>query len=186
MKNYFLIHGTFGDPNENWFPWLADKLRQNGANVIIPRFPTPEGQAYENWERILKKDRALINERTVFFAHSSGCPFIIDYIVKNKVAVDGLLCVSGFYDFFIGDETFDRLNKEFYFDDLDISEIKELSRFIYCVYSNNDPYLPREQLVAFSKKVATESEEIKNGGHFNKDSGFLEFPQLINALKKYQ
>lgn len=31
MKNYFIIHGSFGNSQENWFPWLEKKLTKNGG-----------------------------------------------------------------------------------------------------------------------------------------------------------
>ena len=27
MKNYFIIHGSFGNSKENWFPWLENELK---------------------------------------------------------------------------------------------------------------------------------------------------------------
>jgi hypothetical protein len=43
MKKFVIIHGTKGSPEGNWFPWLADFLRQQHAEVVVPRMPTPEG-----------------------------------------------------------------------------------------------------------------------------------------------
>lgn len=35
MKNYFIIHGSFGDSNEHYIPWLKQKLSGGG---IMPKF----------------------------------------------------------------------------------------------------------------------------------------------------
>ena len=43
MKIFF-IHGFDGDENDNWFPWLREKLQNDEVEVIIPNFPTPENQ----------------------------------------------------------------------------------------------------------------------------------------------
>ena len=52
MNTIFLIHGAYGNPNENWFPWLKKQLENKRNKVIIPTFPTPEGQTLENWNKI--------------------------------------------------------------------------------------------------------------------------------------
>ena len=31
--NYVIVHGTFGHPGENWFPWLAEQI----ANLDLSR-----------------------------------------------------------------------------------------------------------------------------------------------------
>ncbi len=33
MKNYFIIHGTFGHNKENWFPWLETELKNQGGGM---------------------------------------------------------------------------------------------------------------------------------------------------------
>jgi predicted alpha/beta hydrolase family esterase len=45
MANIFIIHGSYGNPDENWFPWLKKELEQEGHKVFVPKFPTPEDQS---------------------------------------------------------------------------------------------------------------------------------------------
>jgi len=40
MSNAFIIHGTGGYPEENWFPWLKKKLEEFNYKVFVPQFPT--------------------------------------------------------------------------------------------------------------------------------------------------
>ncbi len=41
MRNIFLIHGSYGHPQENWFPWLKKELESLGHKVYVPAFPIP-------------------------------------------------------------------------------------------------------------------------------------------------
>ena len=183
MRNIFLIHGTLGNPDENWFPWLFKNIQMSkDIKVFIPHFPTPEDQNYKSWEKILLQYKKFINNDTVFIAHSSGCPFIIDFLVKNKISVYSLILISGFYDFLSGDKNFDNLNKEFYLQGIDISDIKKFSKIVHCIYSDNDPFLSKQELLLFANKVSTTNQVIKKGGHFNESSGFLKFPELLKTL----
>lgn len=36
--NYVIVHGTFGHPGENWFPWLAEEI----ANLDLSRNTSKE------------------------------------------------------------------------------------------------------------------------------------------------
>ena len=51
-----LIHGAYGSPQENWFPWLVAKLREQGLDTYVPAFPTPEGQNLAAWKEIFDDD----------------------------------------------------------------------------------------------------------------------------------
>ncbi|MBI5073039.1 hypothetical protein HZA99_04435 [Candidatus Woesearchaeota archaeon] len=44
MKYAIIVHGTDGHPQENWFPWLKEKLKLYGYEVFVPQFPTPQNQ----------------------------------------------------------------------------------------------------------------------------------------------
>jgi hypothetical protein len=41
MRNIFIIHGSYGYPEENWFPWLKKELSKLGHRVFVPKFPIP-------------------------------------------------------------------------------------------------------------------------------------------------
>ena len=34
-----IIHGSYGNPNENWFPWLKMELEKIGYKVFVPVLP---------------------------------------------------------------------------------------------------------------------------------------------------
>ena len=63
--NVFIIHGIYGNPNENWFPWLKTELEKKGHEAIAPKFPTPIGQSLESWLKIFKKYEEKISSETI-------------------------------------------------------------------------------------------------------------------------
>lgn len=40
-NNYFIIHGSYGNPYKNWIPWLKKQLSKRKLNCIVPSFPPP-------------------------------------------------------------------------------------------------------------------------------------------------
>ena len=183
-KNYFIIHGSFGNPYENWFPWLNEKLSREGNAVIVPQFPIGvEFQNYDNWSKLLKYylDLGLINENTVIIGHSIAPIFIIKFILENKVKLNKLISVSGFNNFTTDGGAFDKVNSTFFVNE-DKSQIKNYVNEIICFYSDNDPYLPFDVSDSFANEVSTKKVTIHNGGHFNSDAGYDTFDKLLEYI----
>lgn len=89
MSNYFIIHGSYGNPYKNWIPWLKKELSKRRLKCMVPDFPTPDKQDYESWSRILKSylDIGCITEETTFITHSLGGIFIVKFLIENRVKV---------------------------------------------------------------------------------------------------
>jgi predicted alpha/beta hydrolase family esterase len=182
MDNYIIIHGSYGSPDGNWFPWLAAELKREGKDVVVPAFPTPEGQNYESWEAVLKKYSDMINENTVFIAHSIAPIFVCKFLINNKIKVKGIIAVAGANKFLTGNNNYDNVNKSFFMPDSELANINEYIKFIYCFYSDNDPYIPLKYLENFVKVTKAEKNLIPNGGHLNAETGYTSFPEILGVI----
>ena len=91
MKNYFIIHGTFGHNKENWFPWLEQELVNLGYEVFNFNYPTPKGHNFENWSKVLDQAKDKITEESVFICHSSAPIFLIKYCLTNNIKIGKLI-----------------------------------------------------------------------------------------------
>jgi len=185
MSNYFIIHGLAGKPFENWFPWLENKLSENDLRCIVPQFPTPHDQSYQNWEKLLNyyKEFKLIDADTIFIAHSVGCPFIAKYVIRNDIKIKGLISISGFNKFFSGMEEFDILNESFYLDNQELSKFKDHADIIHCFISKNDPHIPFIYLNEFANVIGGNLHIIPDGGHFNATAGYVKFDEIYDIIK---
>jgi hypothetical protein len=83
-SSIFIFHGTGGHPKENWFAWLQGKLEGNVHNVIVPQFPTPEGQSLEAWLKVLEPYRESIDQDTILIGHSLGGIFLLRLLERFK------------------------------------------------------------------------------------------------------
>ena len=182
-NNYFVIHGSFGSPFGNWFPYLRKEIENRNLEVYTPDFPTGVGfQNYENWSKLLKcyLEASIINENTIIFAHSIAPVFICKFLIANKIKVKRLVFICGFNNYLGINEEYDNVNKTMYFDNLE--DVKQLAQEIICFYSKNDPYVKYEVEKDFADTIATKQIVIDNGGHLNSESGYTEFKELLEYL----
>lgn len=179
MDNYIIIHGSFGSKNGNWFPWLKEKLENEGKKVDVPQMPVGvEKQNFENWSKIM--DDLDINENTIIIAHSIAPIFVCKYLITNKVKVKKLIFVCGFNNYLGIDSDFDAVNKPMFIDNYD--DVKNYCSNIVCYYSDNDPYVKYDVEKSFADKLTDKSIIIKNGGHINSESGYTKFEDILKEI----
>lgn len=157
----FLIHGSFGNPKENWLPWLKKQFVNLGHEVYVPKFPVEdyekfskkveknpktiaENQNLQNWRKVFKRFENRIDENTVFIGHSLGPAFILRVLESINKRVKAAILVSGFLGR-IGIPVFDIVNSTFVDTPFNWSKIKENCREFYVISSDNDPYVPFSQ-----------------------------------------
>lgn len=182
-ENYFLIHGSFGSPLVNWLPWLRKQLRNQSKEVYTPDFPTGVGfQNYENWAKLLKVylDASLITKNTTIVAHSIAPVFICKFLIENKVEVKKLIFVCGFNNYLGIDDNYDNVNRGMYLKNL--SDVKQYCDEIICFYTKNDLYVNYDAEKDFANTIATKQIIIDDGGHLNSESGYREFPELLEVI----
>lgn len=181
--NYILIHGSFGSPFVNWFPWLRSEIENRNLEVYTPDFPVGVGyQNYQNWSNLLKTyvTAEVLNENTIIFAHSIAPIFICKFLIENKIKVKRLVFVCGFNNYLGISEEYDTVNKIMFLNNL--TEIKKYCNDIICYFSNNDPYVKYEAEKEFADTISDKQVIIDDGGHLNAESGYIEFKELLECL----
>lgn len=182
MENYFLIHGSYGNPYKNWFPWLKSQLAKRKLNCIVPNFPSPTKQDYESWSRILEAylEIGCIAENTIFITHSLGGIFIVKFLIEHSIKIKKLVTVAGFNN--IKFEEDNSLYDSFYMSDEELEGLKKASFDKVCMYSNDDPYVPQIEAEKFAKCIDAEKVLVNDAGHFNEKSGYQEFGEILKFI----
>ncbi|MFC1599940.1 RBBP9/YdeN family alpha/beta hydrolase [Patescibacteria group bacterium] len=179
MQNIFIFHGVGGHPGENWFPWLKKELSSRGYNVIIPQFPTPEGQTLENWLQVLDEYHDYLNEDTILIGHSLGVPFALNVVEKYRVKAAFL--VAGYYG--SADENeYDASWETFSHKEFDWQLIRKNCKKFMVYESDNDPYVNVETAQKLANKFNVEVTLVKGAGHFNQAAGYIEFERLLEDI----
>lgn len=180
MYDFIIIHGSYGSPFENWFPWLYQQLENKGFKVLVPQMPCGDNQNYDNWSKVLNSYKNFINENTTFICHSLAPAFIINYLIDKKLKIKKAVLVAPFYQK-LGNEDFDKVNISFFIKK-DFAKISNFIKERYCIISRNDPYVPNIASIDFANMINAKIVEIDNAGHFNSKSGYTKFDLLLKYL----
>ena len=109
---YLILHGSFGNSQENWFPWLKQQLENQGHSVVVPNFPTDDWDELEKHGAKANKNQTLPNWLATFktqvipnidpskpislAAHSLGPLFTLHALKTFDLKVDTAVYVAPF------------------------------------------------------------------------------------------
>lgn len=186
MKRVIIIHGSYGYPTENWIPWLKTELNKLGVEVMVPQFPTPEGQDLSNWLKVLAQYEGKLTDETILVGHSVGASFIPSAIEYFNRPIKAAVLVAGFVSQLEKESPLLQVMLSTFVDkDFDWERIRILCPEFVILQSDNDPHVSFEKAGELARGVGAEITIIKNAGHFNVNSGYGEkFPQLLERLKE--
>lgn len=180
-SNAFICHGASGHPQENWFPWLKEKLEAKGLEVFVPAFPTPEGESLVAWLEVLKPHWDKINQDTILIGHSLGGMFLLKVLellgqsVKAAVFVGAPIGIQPIKNYG-SDKAFSGFN-------FDWAKIKPKAKNFIVYHSDNDPYVSLDNGQELAKHLGVDLTFIPNAGHFNAKAGYNKFEDLLNKLE---
>lgn len=180
MPTVFLFHGIYGSPDENWFPWLKNKLEKEGCAVYIPHFPTHENLKPEDWWKVFEPYEKYLDEDSIIIGHSLGCAFALKVIERHPVKVG----------FFVA-PAFGKTANEFTpimapiaDQPFDWQLIRSHCPNSHIFHSDNDSYLPKEKAEELSEHLHCSVTWVKGAGHFNAASGFTKFSLLLSVIEE--
>ncbi len=179
--NVIMIHGAYGTPEENWFPWLKTELEKAGYTVSVPKFPTPDGQDLENWLRVFDEYKGHLDEDTIFIGHSLGPAFILTVLEQIDRPIKASFLVAGFIGL-LNNTEFDKINKTFVNKRFNWDKIRANCPRFFTYASDNDPYVPLNKTDELSEKLGTKTIIMNKAGHFNAAAGYTTFQRLLEDV----
>lgn len=178
-----IIHGSYGFPERNWFPWLKMEVEKLGHEALVPKFPTPDGQEFSNWKSVLTKQVGALDDRTILIGHSVGAGFILSLLDEpDSVPIRAAFLVAGFTGT-LGLPDYDGINATFVGRQFDWKRIKLQSKKFFVINGDDDPYVPLAKGRAIADSLNVHHELIAGGGHLNEETGFITFPMLLEKLQ---
>ncbi len=182
MSNAFIIHGTEGYPEENWFPWLKEKLEEFNYKVFVPQFPTPENQDPEHWFEVFKDYEKYLKTDTIIVAHSGGCAFLLRLLESIDVKINIAVFVAP--PLGIMPIKYIDADRPFLLKSFDWNKIRNSAKHFLVFHSEDDPFICIGNGEKLAEELDTDLIRLKDAGHFNAKAGYLKFDLLFEKLKE--
>ncbi len=176
-----ILHGIDGYAGIHWQQWLHDSLEKMGNSVIMPTLPQADHPSRQVWLTTIEHvvNHIPTNE-LIIIAHSLGVASALDFIEISKTKVKALISVSGF-----AEDYGSPLNNYFMKGKkINFNKIKHNAEYFSVIYGDNDPFVPQQTLQKLSQQLQITPYIIHQGGHLNTDSGYSQFPLLLEIVKK--
>lgn len=171
-KRVFIVHGWDGYPEEGWFPWLKKELELRGFDVTVPQLPDAGSPRIEKWVPKLSEVVGIPDEQTYFIGHSMGCQTVARYLesLLEGVRVGGVVFVAGFFKRLTDledDPDVRETEKHWLKSPIDFQKVKSHLPKSVAIFSDNDPWVPLENLDDFHNQLGSEIVVEHAKGHFS-------------------
>lgn len=204
---FVFIHGSFGSPNDAWFPWLKRELEVSGHEVIAVQFPV------DSWEDVVQKDPAQFesvqslsswmhtfdlilpkfkkqNDMCIV-GHSMGTLFTLHIVTRYALTIQRVFFVAPFLYPATEEELKDKsvalihkANKTFYKTDFDFDFLRKHIIQSTVFMSDNDPYIQEWEAIEFAEKTNSEVVKLHGLGHMGIESYMTKFPELLEKIRQ--
>jgi uncharacterized protein len=190
MKRAVILHGTDGSPQANWFPWLKQKLEEQGYEVWVPELPnnhTPNRQVYNDF--LFNCDWDLSDN--IIIGHSSGAVEVLNLLTDDRCPHIRLGVMAGVW------ATMDGADKErmqsvgldpeqfrdtFPPKGFDFERIRSKADRLAFLHGDNDPYCPLEQAKWLAEQLQSPLTVVSNGHHLG--ARFTELPEVLKIIEE--
>lgn len=180
MKNALILHGTFGNSKENWFPWLEEELRKKGYRVWVPDLPGAESPSIPRYNKFIFP-KWKFDSQSVIIGHSSGAVAAFGLLqeMQKDIKIDKVLSVAGFTNDLDWDPT-----RELFRYSLDWKKIRSRAKEFILFHSDNDPYVSLDHGDRLKENLQGKLVILKGQGHFSTSSNpkYTQFPELLEKI----
>jgi len=185
QKRVFIIHGWGGSADEPLHRWLKSELEKNGFEVVVPEMPNPEEPDIDAWVSKLEEIVVAPDKDTILVGHSIGCQTILRYLEKLHSAskIGGVVFIAPWLTLSnLESEEEWRVAGPWLNTPIKETDIIKHSPKITAIFSDNDPYVPGENIEMFKKRFNAEIVVEREKGHFTADDGVEKLESALNAI----
>ncbi len=189
MKRVFILHGWRGNPHEPWFVWIKKELEKRKFKVIIPKMPHPATPTIHDWVPFLKNKVGKVNKNTYFIGHSVGCQTVLRYLktLKNNEKIGGCVFVAPWMH--LDEKTIEEEGEEsvkiarpWTKSSINFNKVKRHANKFIAIFSDNDPFVPLDNINIFKNKLKAKIIVEHNKGHFDPSSNVTKVESALKSI----
>ncbi len=173
-KHALILHAWHNLPGDHWYPWLKGELEKKGYRVDIPELPTMNTDLPDLAKQLAVAE-VYITDATVVIGHSLGSLLAMRLAEANTYKT--MILLAGW--------DFNELTAEhrlFWKTPMNHEAIQKHVREIYCISSDNDPYITAITNEDMSKRLGGKSILVRGAGHFTADFGVTNIPEILSLV----
>jgi predicted alpha/beta hydrolase family esterase len=182
QMHVYIVHGYAASPSDHWFPWLRQKLAQQGARVTVIELPSPDAPRPDEWQQAIARQVGVPDQHSYFVAHSLGSIALLRYLDSTPAdtRIGGYILVSGFNDRLPALPQLDA----FAAPDLDYARLVGMTRHRIVIAAVDDAIVPFPLTRDLAAEVASSFLPVERGGHFLASDGYRHFPLVLQELER--
>jgi uncharacterized protein len=174
-RSAIIFHGTGGNPDVAWYPWLRERLASRGYAVEVPYYPDVNVEPIDTFlPKVLANH--TFDEQTVLVGHSGGAALMLAILQHIDVPVAQAILVAGY-------STRPNTKEEPVLQDsYDWAAIRDHVRDAYVINSRDDPYGcdDRQGRAIFEHVGGTQI--VRDDGHFGGPGQNYDTFELVDRL----
>jgi uncharacterized protein len=133
MKKVILLHWTWWNSENSWFPYIRNSLDKAKFEVFTPNLPNADNPEYQE-QRDFIINNFNLDENTILVWHSAWCPLILSILEKIDLKIEKAILVAWFANQ-LSEEKEPILQEKYNFE-----KIKNNSKNFVFINSVNDPW----------------------------------------------
>lgn len=183
LKNkVFILHCENADPEQHWYLWLEQQLKSDDVGIERIFLADASHPDAEIWQTCLDAQLKGLNEHSIVVAHGLSCLAAARYLV-NKLKQNTIkagIFIAGFNESIPNHPEWTSFISHSNFES-GVLRANIPRRLVF--FSSNDPVVPVPLTFKFSHLLNAQLIEVAQAGHFRKEDGYGEFPQLLQVLQ---
>ena len=191
MKKIYIVHCWDGSKNDGWYPWLDENICDENTKVYRFNMPDTNNPKIDSWVPFLSNQVNELDSDTYFVGHSIGCQTIMRYLQDKDIKIGGILFVAPWLELLpeaVSDEESLNTATPWLNIPINFNNIKNICDNITCIFSDNDYFVPMNQVDKFRELLNAKTVIVNGKGHISSEDGVFEldeiYDELINIINK--